>query len=84
MMIGKNVARIPRPSGRGKRISDVSVRVAAVVSTTESPGEIPRSRHRPASGKVIGEAAETQAPAAPARDRADRRERKRPRLTAVL
>jgi hypothetical protein len=81
---GKIVARKPRPLGRGERISDVSVRVATVVATTESPGEILRSRHRPASGKVIGEAAETQTPAAPARDRADRRERKSPRLTAVL
>jgi hypothetical protein len=83
-VIGKNVARRPRSSGRGQRISDVSVRAATFATTTESPGEIPRSGHRPASGKVIGEAAVTTTPAAPARDRADRRERKRPRLTAVL
>ena len=72
-MTGREVARKARPSGRDKRISDLSV-----VTTIESPGEIPRSGHRPASEKVIGEAAETQTAAAPARDRVDRRERKTP------
>ena len=39
-MTGRNVARKPRPSERGKRISDVSAASATFVTTIESPGEI--------------------------------------------
>jgi hypothetical protein len=65
--------------GGARRLSATAV---TVLATTESPGEIPRSRHRPASGKVTNEAAGI-AGVAPARDRVGRRERKRPRPTAV-
>jgi len=82
-MTVENVARKPRPSGRGQARQDLSATPATVTATTESPGEIPRSGHRPASGKVTNEAAGT-AGVAPARDRVGRRKRKRPRLTAVL
>jgi len=79
----ENVARKPRPSGRGQARLELSATAVTVWPTTESPGEISRSRHRPASGKVTNEAAGI-AGVAPARDRVGRRERKRPRLTAVL
>ena len=59
-MTRESVARKPRPSGRGQARPDLSAISAALLATTESPGEIPRSGHRPAAGKVIGEAAETQ------------------------
>jgi hypothetical protein len=83
-MTREDVARKPRRLGRGQARRDLSAPAATVTTTTESPGEIPRSGHRPASGKVTNEAAGI-AGAAPARDRVGRRrKRKRPRLTAVL
>jgi hypothetical protein len=82
-MTAENVARKPRPSGRRRARPDLSATFATVLATTESPGEIPRSGHRPASGKVTNEAAGI-AGVAPARDRVGRRERKSPRLTAML
>jgi hypothetical protein len=69
-----------RLSPRGAR--RLSATAVTVWATTESPGEIPRSRHRPASGKVTNEAAGI-AGVAPTRDRVGRRERKSPRPTAV-
>jgi hypothetical protein len=82
-MTGKNVARKPPASAGGQARPDLSATAATVATTTEFPGEIPRSGHRPASGKVTNEAAGI-AGVAPARDRVGRRKRKSPRLTAVL
>jgi hypothetical protein len=82
-MTRRDVARKPLASAGGQARLDLSATPATVTATTESPGEIPRSGHRPASGKVTNEAAGI-AGVAPAGDRVGRRKRKSPRLMAVL
>ena len=83
-MTTENLARKPRPLGRGQARQDLSATAVTVLATTESPGEIPRSRHRPASGKVIGEAAETRDTCGAHKGQSRSAQTQSPRLTAVL